>query len=124
MSRFSERAKAHVAGSPVLENREKMSTDEIIARYPQGVTIIDFDFLNGKQGRYVVCAFKESPQNYFNGGKILTDIFEEFLTEYSEMVNPLEACRKDFSDEGGLKVKLSHGRTKDGNNVTLVDIID
>lgn len=124
MSRFTQQAKKHVAGSTILEGREKMRTDEVIARFPGCVTITDFDFLKGKNGTFVVCSFAESPKNYFNGGKILTDIFAEFVEGYAGEENPLEATRAEFRKEGGMKVKLSHGRTKDGNNVTLIDVLD
>ena len=129
MSHFTDLAKRKTAGSPVLSERTKISTDEIIARYPDGVTINGFDFLNGKNGRYVVCCFKNDPQRYFNGGKILTEIFESFVEEYQDKTDGMtfseaqEACMQDFSREC-LKVKLSEGRTKDGNRVTLVDVIE
>lgn len=127
MSRFTDLAKKKTAGSPVLSERSKISTDELIAKYPDGVTINAFDFLNGKNGKYVVCAFRENPDLFFNGGKILTEIFESFVNEYRTEENTsedaYEACSKDFAAEG-LKVKLSSGRTKDGNRVTLVEVID
>lgn len=128
MSRFTDLAKKKTAGSPVLSERTKISTDEIIARYPNGVTINGFDFLTGKNGRYVVCAFQNDPGRYFNGGKILTEIFESFVAEYqteeTSFSDAMDACMKDFAKEGGLKVKLSDGRTKDGNRVTLVEVLD
>ena len=127
MSRFTDLAKKKTAGSPVLSERTKISTDEIIARYPNGVTINGFDFLNGKNGRYVVCCFREDPGRYFNGGKILSEIFESFVAEYKTEDNTLEAayeaCAADFGREC-LKVKLSDGRTKDGNRVTLVEVLE
>ena len=127
MSRFTEMAKRKTAGSPVLDERTKISTDEIIARYPNGVTINGFDFLNGKNGRYVVCSFTNDPGRYFNGGKILTEIFESFVASYKTEENTfeqaMELCQNDFSHEM-LTVKLSAGRTKDGNRVTLVEIVE
>lgn len=127
MSRFSDLAKKQTAGSPVLQERTKISTNEIVARYQDGITINGFDFLNGKNGRYVVCCFRNDPGRYFNGGKILTNIFESFVAEYQhdEMTfnEALDACMKDFGPVG-LKVKLSDGRTKDGNRVTLVEVLE
>lgn len=127
MSRFTDLAKKKTEGSPVLTGRTKMTTDEIIARFPDGVTINGFDFLNGKNGPYVVCCFRQDPLAFFNGGKILTEIFESFVMEYKQDDMTFEdaqaACMLDFEKEG-LKVKLSNGRTKDGNRVTLVDVIE
>lgn len=127
MSRFTDLAKKKTAGSPVLSERTKISTDELMAKYPNGVTINGFDFLSGKNGRYVVCAFRENPGLFFNGGKILTEIFESFVDEYktedNSFADAYDACSKDFATEC-LKVKLSSGRTKDGNRVTLVEVLD
>lgn len=127
MSRFTDLAKKKTSGSPVLEGRAKITTDDIIAKYPNGVTINAFDFLNGKNGRYVVCAFRQDPMCYFNGGKILTEIFESFVEEYQAegvtFQDALDVCMRDFEKEG-LKVKLSMSRTKEGNRVTLVEVIE
>lgn len=127
MSRFTDLAKKKTSGSPVLEGRAKITTDDIIAKYPNGVTINAFDFLNGKNGRYVVCAFRQDPMAYFNGGKILTEIFESFVDEYQAegvtFQDALDQCMQDFEKEG-LKVKLSMSRTKEGNRVTLVEVIE
>lgn len=126
-SRFTDLAKKKTSGSPVLEGRAKITTDEIIAKYPDGITINAFDFLNGKNGRYVVCAFRQDPTAFFNGGKILTEIFESFVEAYQpdgvSFQEAQEECMKDFCKEC-LKVKLSMSRTKDGNRVTLVEVVE
>ena len=128
MSRYTEKAKQATRGSIVMEGRSKISTDEIIARYPDGITINQFDMLNGKNGRYVVCCFNQDPQAFFNGGKVLTQIFESFIADFKTAENTdadaIELCQNDFAAAGGLKVKLSTGRTKAGNRVTLVDVLD
>ena len=127
MSRFTDLAKKKTAGSPVLEGRSKITTDEIIAKYPDGITINAFDFLNGKNGKYVVCELRQDPLAFFNGGKILTEIFDSFVKDYQadgvSFEEAQEACMKDFCTEG-LKVKLSMSRTKEGNRVTLVEVVE
>lgn len=116
---FRGSAKRRTSGSPILDGRTKVDTDSLIARYPEGITITDFDFLSGDAEKYVVCTFAEEPDAYFNGGRILTDIFTGFVDEYN---GNLAATQKDFRAEG-LKVRLYHGRTKKGNKVTLVDVL-
>lgn len=127
MSRYTELAKQKTEGSPVLAGREKIETDAVIALYPDGITITQFDFLNGKNGKYVVCTFAEDASKFFNGGKILTDIFESFVDHFKTPENTyaeaLELCQNDFNGEF-LKVKLSRGRTKDGNRITKVEVLD
>lgn len=124
---YTALAKQRANGSDILSERTKISTDEIIARYPNGVTINAFDIFDGKNGKYVVCAFNEAPGRYFNGGGILTDIFTGFVnaweTEGRTYPEALSACRDDFAKNSGLKVKLSLGRTKAGNKLTLVEVL-
>lgn len=127
MSKYSELAKQKTEGSPVLAGREKIETDALIALYPDGITITQFDFINGRNGEYVVCTFAEDQSKFFNGGKILTDIFKafvnEFRTEENTFSEALELCQNDFETEF-LKVKLSRGRTKEGNRITKVEVIE
>ncbi len=127
MGTFTDMARRHTSGSPILENRTKIQTGEIIARYPGGVTITSFDFINGRNGKYVVCTFKEDPARYFNGGTILTGIFEDFIANYADDGVDFETakrkCVSDFEKET-LKVKLSEDRTKAGNRITLVEVLD
>lgn len=116
---FRESAKRRTSGSPVLEGRTKIDTDTLIARYPDEITITDFDFLSGESENYVVCTFAEDPNAYFNGGRILTDIFAGFVEDFEgDLAKTQEAFR-----EQGLKVRLYHGRTKKGNKVTLVEVL-
>lgn len=116
---FRESAKRRTSGSPVLEGRTKIDTDSLIARYPDEINITDFDFLTGEKGQYVVCSFAEDPAEYFNGGTILTEIFEGFVADYE---GDLAKTQAEFREQG-LKVRLYHGRTKKGNKVTLVEVL-
>lgn len=116
---FRESAKRRTSGSPVLEGRTKIDTDSLIARYPNEITITDFDFLSGENEPYVVCTFAEDPGAYFNGGRILTEIFAGFVDGYD---GDLAKTQAEFREQG-LKVRLYHGRTKKGNKVTLVEVL-
>lgn len=119
---FKELTKQVLSISEVIENHEKMSTDEIIIKYPQGVTLIRFDLLtNGEGGEYAVFNFKENLMAYFNGGALLTKMAKSWI----------QACNgdiKEASDQltisGGLKVVLSRGKSKKGQPVTIVKVVE
>ncbi len=123
---FKDFAKRHTSGSAVLQGREKIETDALIAKYPDGVTITAFDFLNSTDGgHYVVCAFAEDPKVYFNGGKILTEMFEGIVFEFEN--HDLDKARTEYENaeiSEKIRVRLSHARSKKGNKYTKVEALD
>lgn len=121
---FKDFAKKHTSGSSVLQGREKIETEALIAKYPDGVSITDFDFLDSQDGgEYVVCTFSENPGLYFNGGKILTDLFENIVSQFENLDAAREAYQNSPDDET-IKVKLSHARSKKGNRYTKVEVVE
>ena len=100
--------------SKLMENRTRISTDEILTKYPEGVTITGFDFMNGSDGRYPVCIFAENENECFFGGSALTEICEQWMTGY----DTTESCSAALASEGGVKIKMVKTRTK--NNRTFV----
>jgi len=121
---FKNYAKKHTTGSEVLAGRDKIETDALIAKYPDGVTITDFDFLDSQDGgKYVVCTFLEDPDSYFNGGKILTEMFSGIVSEFESVDEAQEEYRSTPVEER-IKVKLSHARSKKGNRYTKVETVD
>lgn len=120
MSRFTDKAKASTASCVLMENRTKISTEELITRYPDGVTIIGFDFLTGDNGKYPVCIFKENDNECFFGGSQLTEICTSWMEDYTLTAE----CSKDLARAGGVKVKFEKAKTKTGHNFIKVNVID
>ena len=121
MTKFTEMAKKETSVSRILENREKVSVEDIMHDYPTGVTIIDFDLVSLEDTTFPVFAIAENPTVAFFGGTILNKIVAKWLSAYD---GDLEECAADLRASGGVKVRLSKGKTKAGQRVTLVDIID
>lgn len=119
---FRELAKRQTTLSPVMVDREKVKTDDLIESYPDGFTIIAFDYVSSKKskGQYPVYNIAEDPSVFCNGGTVLDRIFSEFV----------KACDGDVAEaseelrrQGGLKVKLGHGTTKSGDDLTTVEVL-
>ena len=121
MTKFTEMAKKETSVSRILENREKVSVEDIMHDYPTGVTIIDFDLVSLENTTFPVFAIAENPKVAFFGGTILNKIVAKWLSAYD---GDLEECTADLRASGGVKVRLSKGKTKAGQRVILVDIID
>ena len=103
---FRSYAKKHTSGSSVLQERTKIETDALIAKYPQGVTITEFDFLDST-----------------DGGKILSEMFAGIVSEFADLEEARSAYEAAAEDEK-IRVKLSHARSKKGQRYTKVETVD
>lgn len=120
MGDFKSKAKAATATCTLMENRTKISTDELITKYPDGVTITGFDFLSGDNGKYPVCIFKENSNECFFGGSSLTDICNSWVDGYEST----EQCSADLEASGGVKIKFIRSKTKSGRSFIKCEVID
>jgi hypothetical protein len=60
---------------PIMEGRNKGETDDLIGVV---VTLRDYGFMSGDNGEYVVFIVDEEPNEFFFGGKVLTDDMQKF----------------------------------------------
>lgn len=116
---FKDKAVSSTTTSALMSGRTKISMDEVITKYPEGVTIIGFDWMNGDGGRYPVCIFSENENECFFGGKSLTEICEAWYDGY----NNCEDCSADLEAEGGVKIKFTRAKTKQGRSFTRCEIV-
>lgn len=123
MNKFAQKAQnaQKAQGTMGLMNgREKIATEDLLAKYPNGITITSFDILNGQNGEHMICTFAEDTSRFYNGGKILTDMAKAWVEDYQSV----EEANKDFMTCGGVKVKLSKGRTKKGNTIIEIEVLE
>lgn len=122
---FAELAKRATVLSPVMTDREKVSTEDIIKNYPNGITITEFDIVttpdkDGNNMTYPVLAFKEDETKFLYGGKALMDIVAVWLSHFE---GDIESTSSALKAAGGVKIQLEPARTKNGRNFTRVNII-
>ena len=122
---FAALAKQATVLSSIMTDREKMSTEDIIAKYPEGITITEFDVVttpdsNGNPSTYPILAFAEDSTKFIYGGKALMDMVTVWL---ANMDGDIESTSKALKAAGGVKIKMSPARTKQGRNFTRVDVI-
>ncbi len=122
MNKFTQAAKDALGGSRIMKDRVKISTDDIIAKYPNGVTIDEFDLIQKADGSaYPVFAFRENPTCYFNGGALAKKIVDEWIKMYDGDIDT--AC-DDLKGSGGVKFRLSHKKTRTGKTITAFDPVE
>lgn len=117
---FKSIAQKQTALSHLMENRTKISTADLIANYPDGVTITEFDFVVIDGNSFPVLVFAEDNTRFFFGGYILNKIFNEFVTQGG---GDITGTSDDLKSSGGLRVKMKEGKTKANKSVTMVEII-
>lgn len=119
MGTFKDKALSATTVSKIMEGRTKISTDELITKYPEGVTILGFDWMNGEDGKYPVCIFAENDNECFFGGTALTSICDAWMDGFSST----EDCSTALTSEGGVKIRFSKGKTKGNRNFTKCEVI-
>lgn len=127
---FKKAAQESILLSAIMVNKEKLETDDVIDKE---LTIVAFDFApkftqdgkqilddNGNPETFGVVVFKEYPDCYYCVGAVFTKVCKAWCAEFE---GPVEASAA-LAQSGGVKVKFSLSRTKKGNNLTKVDILD
>lgn len=122
---FSQLAKMACTFSSMKANREKITTEEIIAKYPDGVTITEFDIAtstnqDGSTSTYPIMVFAEDDTKYLYGGKALMEIVTMWLANFE---GDVEATSNALKDAGGVKIKMHPSKTRAGNKFTAIEIV-
>lgn len=126
MNNFSKIAMRETTLSELMVGREKVTTDDVIKNYPEGVTITQFDIIEMYDEKkkenvaFPVFTIKEDDSVCFFGGCIFTKIVNAWLEQYD---GDIAGASLDLQECGGVKVRLSSRKTKAGNNLTSVEII-
>lgn len=120
---FQEIAKQEVTLAKIMENRDKIETEQIISDYPDGIHIDEIEkiAMQKEEGLEIFWAFHftEEPDCFAFAGIVLGKIFDKFQEVYEGELDELAADLK----EEPLGVILESGKTKDGKrNVTTVKI--
>lgn len=107
---FSNSARSVISVSDLMNNRVKISSQELIDIFPDGVTFNRFDIVCGKNNKpYPIFTIKEDDSVFYSGGSILKKIVDEWLSKFN---GNLAACKKHFEASNGFKVKLSFATSK------------
>lgn len=128
---FKKTAQQETALSDIMVGREKLSTDEITG---QDLTIVAFDFApkftkegkrivdpeTGEQDEFGVVVFKEYPAYYYSVGTIFTKICKVWAASFPSA----KEASAELQASGGVKVRFTASKAKNGNNLTTVDILD
>lgn len=94
------KAKNSGEGIKFMENRTRGELKEILNKE---VTLRDYDFINGKEGRFVVFIVDGIEDKFFFGGSVITELLDS--------LNPEE--KKELQAEG-VPVEVYSKKSKNG----------
>lgn len=128
---FKKVAQQNTLLSPIMVGRNKLETDEII---DQELTIIEFGFApkfdksgkpiidpdTGEADVFGVVVFAEKPEFYYCVGTVFTKVCKAWASGF----DTTDEASAALAAEGGVKVLFHHSKTKSGNNLTSVDILN
>ena len=121
-NKFTQAAKDALGGSRVMKGRTKVTTEYVIANYPNGVTITEFDFIvKGDGTSYPVFAFAEKPDAYFNGGALAAKVANNWVSMYD---GDIDAASEALKADGGAKFILSKKKTRTGKTITEFEPVE
>lgn len=117
--------------SAIMVGRDKMDTDEVLDKE---LTIVGFDFApkfdekgkpviddsTGEVDTFGVVVFQEYPDKYYCVGTVFTKVCKTWEAAFSSAKEASEV----LAAEGGVKVKFTSSKTKKGNNLTAVEILN
>lgn len=128
---FKQVAQENTLLSAIMVGKEKLETEDILDKE---LTIIGFDFApkfdqqgkavvdssTGEVDTFGVVVFAEYPDKYYCVGAVFTKVCHAWAAGFD---SPQEASAA-LASEGGVRVKFSASKTKKGNNLTAVDILN
>lgn len=121
MNKFARIAQETTSLSPLMQGRDKIQMEELMKEFPNGVTVMEFDMVESDTGAYPVFTIAENPHVFACGGRILANICLAWTKDYH---GDIEAASNELKAAGGVKMRFYAGRTKTGNNLTKVEILD
>lgn len=115
----------------IMVDKEKLETDDVINKE---LTIIGFDFApkfdkdgqpiidssTGETDTFGVVVFKEMPDKYYCVGAVFTKVCHAWMSGFTSA----EEASAELLKSGGVRVKFTPSKTKRGNNLTAVEILN
>ena len=118
MATIRELLQAAAKRSTVIEGNEKIQTKDIIAKYPDGFVVDDFDMVTTSlSGKSYVCHIAGT-KHYFYAGKILNTYLDSVV---ASLGGSLEDAQKMMRSDP-VRMRFTDAYSTKGQRYTLVDI--
>lgn len=119
MSKLSDIARAVTGNGGVTNGRQKIKIDELIARYPDGVSITGVDIIKYEGSRFPSFIFAEDENCCFSGGLALIEMADAWVEAYD---GDMQAINESLQREP-VRIKLEKVKTKNKRDYTRVTVL-
>lgn len=118
---FKKVAQESTVLSVLMQGRTKLSTDDVIDNMPDGITVTAFDIVHQDENtEYPVFLIAEDPNRFLMGGKVLSGIAYAWADGFD---GDVEKASAELGNNGGVKIRLTRGKTKNNQNLTRVEVL-
>ena len=109
------KARQETAGSPIMKDREKLETIDVLESMTLTLDAVDIMTKDGNE--FAVVTFKEFPDGFYFGGKVLTDLVKMIYEESGiETGKPLTVA------EDNIELIAERKKSKNGRMYTAFSI--
>lgn len=123
MRNLKDIAKKATTLAEIMNGRDKIDTEEIIDTYEDGITIDNIELclmvVDGEQVNVWIYTFEEDKKHFAFAGYVLAKIFNQIVEECD---GDLEKAYAEVKKQT-LSVRLSTGKTKSKQPITLVEVL-
>lgn len=105
-------------GNPLLEGKEKVQVADIVATYPEGITITGATLIKKNNDEFPAFTFAEDDKSFFFGGTVLTNIFFDWLKAIGNEGDLNAELQKE-----PVKIRMYDAKNKNGRTYTAVEIL-
>lgn len=116
---FADIARKETTISPLVGGKTKTSIQQIRMKYPDGITLTQFDLVSDEEP-YAVFTFAEDPDAFAFGGQVLTKICLRWLAQFQ---GDMEATNEALAKAGGVRMRFDTKVTKNNRTVTTVEVL-
>lgn len=125
MKSFKKIAQQATTLCDLMEDREKIETEDIIKNYGT-ITLEDFVWAEMGENSCWVYTFLEDREHFAFAGVSIKSILDKLLEEYDGDYQALRAAYTDETlkkDGDVIKLKLEYGKTKAGQRFTKATVV-
>lgn len=129
---FKKVAQENTSLAAIMVGRKKLETEEILN---QVLTIKAFDFApkfdkngnpvvdqtTGEIDCFGVVVFAEFPDSYYSVGTVFTKVCKAWAAGFD---GDVKLASEELEKSGGVQVKFTSSKTRGGNNLTAVEILN
>ena len=119
MSKLSDIARAVTSNGGFTSGRQKIKIDDLIARYPDGVSITGVDIIKYNGTRFPSFIFAEDDTCCFSGGLALIEMADAWVEAYD---GDMQAINESLQREP-VRIKLEKTKTKNKRDYTRVTVL-